>query len=104
VAEHRVVTSTGGDAAGPGAAGELMTTSRDDGCEHGYSGSSRLSVERIIWFERSAHMPNVEEPEKFQQVIIAIAATHSMVRRRAGPILLGWLFSLVCGALVLAYV
>lgn len=29
---------------------------------------------RIVWFENSAHMPNIEEPEIFQHELIAIAA------------------------------
>ena len=28
----------------------------------------------IAWFENSAHMPNVEEPEEFQRRLIALGA------------------------------
>jgi pimeloyl-ACP methyl ester carboxylesterase len=31
----------------------------------------------IVWFESSAHMANIEEPEKFQREVIAIAAKHT---------------------------
>ena len=27
---------------------------------------------QLIWFDNSAHLPNIEEPEKFQQVLIQI--------------------------------
>jgi pimeloyl-ACP methyl ester carboxylesterase len=35
---------------------------------------ARLSApyKKLIWFERSAHMPHMEEPEKFQRELIAI--------------------------------
>lgn len=38
-------------------------------------------AKEIVWFEDSAHMPNIEEPEKFQRELIAIGARH-----RGGPV------------------
>jgi pimeloyl-ACP methyl ester carboxylesterase len=36
---------------------------------------ARLSApyKKLIWFEHSAHMPHMEEPDKFQRELIAIA-------------------------------
>jgi pimeloyl-ACP methyl ester carboxylesterase len=37
-------------------------------------------AKRIVWFESSAHMANIEEPEKFQREVIAIAEGHQRSR------------------------
>jgi len=38
-----------------------------------FSTALRAPFKKLIWFEQSAHMPNIEEPEKFQRELIAIA-------------------------------
>jgi pimeloyl-ACP methyl ester carboxylesterase len=35
--------------------------------------SMKAPHKKLVWFENSAHMHNLEEPEKFQQELIAIA-------------------------------
>jgi len=35
--------------------------------------SLHAPYKRLIWFEHSAHMPHMEEPDKFQRVLIALA-------------------------------
>ena len=35
--------------------------------------SLHAPYKKLIWFEHSAHMPHMEEPEKFQRALIAIA-------------------------------
>jgi pimeloyl-ACP methyl ester carboxylesterase len=37
-----------------------------------YFESLRAPAKRLVWFEHSAHMPNLEEPNKFQHELIAI--------------------------------
>lgn len=38
-------------------------------------------AKEIVWFEGSAHMPNIEEPEKFQQALVAVAERRSGAAR-----------------------
>ncbi len=38
--------------------------------------SLEAPAKEIVWFEGSAHMPNIEEPEAFQRALIAIGARH----------------------------
>ncbi|BCL78750.1 alpha/beta hydrolase [Ktedonobacteria bacterium brp13] len=38
-----------------------------------FSTTLRAPCKKLIWFEQSAHMVNIEEPEKFQQELIALA-------------------------------
>jgi pimeloyl-ACP methyl ester carboxylesterase len=35
--------------------------------------SLKAPIKRLVWFESSAHMPNLEEPEKFQNELVEIA-------------------------------
>ncbi|MCP4902371.1 MAG: alpha/beta hydrolase, partial [bacterium] len=35
-----------------------------------YYKSLKASLKRIVWFEESGHMPNIEEPDKYQNVLI----------------------------------
>jgi pimeloyl-ACP methyl ester carboxylesterase len=37
-----------------------------------FSASLHAPYKKLIWFERSAHMPHMEEPEKFQRELMAI--------------------------------
>jgi pimeloyl-ACP methyl ester carboxylesterase len=37
-----------------------------------FSASLKAPCKKLIWFEHSAHMPHMEEPEKFQRELIAI--------------------------------
>lgn len=47
-----------------------------------YYGTIESPHKEIIWFEHSAHSPNLEEPEKFQHDVIRIVAEHSKARER----------------------
>ncbi len=38
-----------------------------------FNDSLHAPYKKLIWFEQSAHMPNIEEPEKFQRELIALA-------------------------------
>jgi len=39
-----------------------------------YYAALRAPLKRLVWFERSAHMPNLEEPLRFQRELAALGA------------------------------
>lgn len=43
-----------------------------------FFGSLRAPYKKLIWFEQSAHTPDLDEPEKFQHEVLAVAKEFAM--------------------------
>lgn len=53
---------------------------------------------QLVWFERSAHLPNIEEKDKFNEFLIRTALPTLPEQVRIGPNLCEVVFVLPCHA------